>query len=81
MTIGQALALMRSAEQFKDYQNRLNAQPTIDWRDVTQQPVGPEAPPAGYASMPMGQAVFAAPPPVPAEEYTQYEAPVGPPDQ
>lgn len=81
MTIGQALALMRSAEQFKDYQNRLNAQPTIDWRDVTQQQVGPEAPPVGYASMPMGQAVFAAPPPVPAEEYTQYEAPVGPPDQ
>lgn len=77
MTIGQALALMRSAEQFKDYQNRLNAQPTIDWRDVTQQAVGPQAP--VYPEF-QAREIVVRPDAMP-EDYTQYESPVGPPDQ
>lgn len=76
MTIGQALAMMRSAEQFKDYQNRLNAQPTIDWRDVTQQAVGPQAP--SYPVYQANDVVVTADRPTPEP---QYEEPVGPPDQ
>lgn len=39
MDIGQALAMMRYANQARDYQNQLNSQPNIDWRDIASQPV------------------------------------------
>lgn len=39
MDIGQALAMMRYANQMRDYQNQLSGQPNIDWRDIASQPV------------------------------------------
>lgn len=36
MDIGQALAMMRYANQVKDYQSQLDRQPNIDWRDISQ---------------------------------------------
>jgi hypothetical protein len=38
MDLGQALAMMRYANQLQDYSNRYNARPNLDWADIASQP-------------------------------------------
>lgn len=39
MDLGQALAMMRYANQLQDYSNRYNTRPNLDWADIASQPL------------------------------------------
>ena len=51
MDLGQALAMMRYANQLQDYSNRYNARPNLDWADIASAPAENYEPYAMQPSM------------------------------